>query len=163
MLSSLPAPLPETLPATFLPSPNATPSPPSYKSFSDYARSPRKRKASESSGDDAPATNGLGLGISMNTKRHKSSSSPPPRASPASGKTFSKALKSPELYRSVSTSSISGQPMDRSLTPVVTDRSTFSPAGTKKELSRSSLRNEVPEGEDLGSWSKDRFLEAGSA
>jgi hypothetical protein len=53
--------------------------------------------------------------------------------------------------------------MDRSLTPVTTDRSTFSPAGIKKDLGRSSLRNEVAEGEDLGSWSKERFLEAGAA
>ena len=151
--------MPETLPPTFLPSPNPTPSPPDHKTFADYARSPSaKRKASID--DLAPARGiGLGLGLTMthSAKKRKSSDdtfSPPS----ASGKTISASpkfpLKSPELYRSLSSPTVP-RISDRSITP--SER--YSPKASLKRDFKSSLRSEITDG--MGAWSKDQFVEAG--
>ncbi|ORX40466.1 hypothetical protein BD324DRAFT_647397 [Kockovaella imperatae] len=78
ILSSLPAPLPETLPSTFLPTPRTTPSP--TQSFSDWAKSSKRRRSlsddslassavssrsAGSSGSTSRTGVGLGLGLSL--------------------------------------------------------------------------------------------------
>lgn len=145
MLSSLPAPLPEALPPTFLPTPTLTPSPTDHKSFTEYARSPNKRKAED---DGRPASIGLGLGLSVSAKKARTGDSPPSKLLP---------LRSPELHRSSSSSSVQ-RLSERGITPA--DRS--SPlVSAKKELGKSGLRSEITEG--LGSWTKEDFVTAGKS
>lgn len=141
MLASLPAPLPESLPPTFVPKPSLTPSPTSHQSFSDYARSPHKRR-SPSYDEDKSASVGLGLGLSVSSKKPRLTESSP-KINP---------IKSPELYRSSSASSVH-RLSDRGVTPVERGSPLIS---AKKELGKSGLRSEITEG--LGSWSKDKFL-----
>ncbi|WVQ66737.1 uncharacterized protein L199_004926 [Kwoniella botswanensis] len=152
ILSSLPAPLPETLPPTFLPTPSTspislTPSPPSARSFGEYARSSVKRNkrkrptdSSDSSGSDGPSSSagiGLGLGLSMSP----------------TDPTTRKKLKgdAPALDRHTSHGNTTG----RGLTPNLAGSSPALPA---KKLGNSALRNEMGEKEEgKESWSRDKW------
>ncbi|WRT69984.1 uncharacterized protein IL334_006977 [Kwoniella shivajii] len=150
ILSSLPAPLPENLPPTFLPTPSTSPvsatsSPP--RTFGEYARSSLKRNkrkrptdSSDSSSDEPPSAGvGLGLGLSMSPeskKRPKGDSGP----------------------ESIRRSSSFGN--GRALTP--NGLPTPSPAMQSKKLGGSGLRNEVIEKEKeegKENWSKEKWRE----
>jgi len=62
----------------------------------------------------------------------------------------------------MSTPVVAGRSTDRSLTPG--DRATLSPQVSHKSvLGRSSLRNELSDGEGMGSWTKEKFVEKAAA
>ncbi|WVW86420.1 hypothetical protein I302_108466 [Kwoniella bestiolae CBS 10118] len=149
ILSSLPAPLPETLPSTFLPTPStsSTPSPPA-RTFTEYARSSIKRNkrkrptdssasASSDSSDGPTSGIGLGLGLSMSPN------------DPAARKKLKTEGKNPGLDGRIS---LTGTAM----TPIM---SGSSPALQSKKLGGSALRNEVGESQEQGkeSWSRDKW------
>lgn len=193
-MANLPAPLPAELPTKFLPTPNPTPSPPSSASFAQYARgsTPSRKRRHESalgseSGSDISSSSatrlpdrkpvGLGLGLSMAmgssergevngpSKKRKTSPGPSDLVRSASHSGL-KPLKSPELHRSSSVSSITTLAnKDRGITPLGSPglpSATFPKRDTKGQ---SSLRHELDSTDDaktMANWSKDKWREMSS-
>ena len=89
-------------------------------------------------------------------KRRPSVSPSRAQAGPSSSTQF----KSPELHRSFSNPA-PGRLGEGSTS---TDRGIASPQlGHKTIIGRSTLRNELSEGEGMGSWTKDKFVETATA